>query len=402
MNEPFLKALPILRKIETCGFEAYFVGGSIRDYLLKRQIDDVDIATSANPDEIKEIFNRTVDIGIEHGTILVLYENESYEITTFRSESQYKDYRHPDNVEFIRSLTRDLERRDFTMNAIAMNQYGELKDPFNGRDDIFKKTIRTVGNPSDRFREDALRMMRAIRFVSQLGFSIDQNTEMALCQYAELLQYISTERITTEFIKLFKGEYKKNAITLLIQSNLVNYIPVAIKTKTSLQQCIHFQIDPLTENQLWLIVLYFIQDDPSSFLKKWRLPNQKVKYLTKCLTVLKERDNHSWTLISLYHLTIGMALDIETVHRTLYKKNIGNIQKEIANKFAEMIIKSRDELAVTGTDLINWYKRPGGPWIKNALDRIEEAVLLKEVENEKDAIKGWSFNHAVTYENEND
>lgn len=136
MKEPFLSAVPLLTEIEHAGYEAYFVGGAVRDLLLDREIADVDIATSATPEEIKAIFPKTIDVGIEHGTIVVLFKGRTFEVTTFRAESEYEDYRRPSGVQFIRSLEEDLKRRDFTMNAIAMDKSGQLFDPFHGKQAI--------------------------------------------------------------------------------------------------------------------------------------------------------------------------------------------------------------------------------------------------------------------------
>lgn len=401
MKEPFLKAIPILKKIESNGFEAYFVGGSIRDLILNRTISDVDIATSALPEEIKTIFDRTIDIGIEHGTVLVLHKNERYEVTTFRAESQYKDFRHPERVEFIRSLKMDLERRDFTMNAIAMDQFGALKDPFNGKIDIENKIIRTVGKAETRFHEDALRMMRAVRFVSQLEFSIEKDTLDALFQHSNLLKFIAVERITNEFIKLIKGNAKTAAISILLESTLVDYMPKPFDTKYALAKCIDFNIDILTENQTWLMILYFQQGEPAEYLKKWRLPNQKIKYLTTCLRSLKDRKNKEWSELTLYPLDLEMAIDIETVYRILQKQSVKDVNNEISLKYKGLIIKSREELQVKGNDLISWFNRPAGPWIKDILNKIEEAVLLKKIENSKDAIKGWILNQCNHQQEQN-
>lgn len=205
----FQQAVPILKKLEKAGFEAYFVGGSVRDHLLGRTINDVDIATSAYPEEVKAIFHRTIDLGIEHGTVLVLEEGREYEITTFRSESSYTDYRRPDKVEFIRSLDGDLKRRDFTMNSMAMNCDGTIMDPYHGKEDIHNRLIRTVGSPEMRFTEDALRMMRAVRFVSQLGFSLESSTLISLREHSRLLEHIAVERKTMEFEKILAGLWKQ-------------------------------------------------------------------------------------------------------------------------------------------------------------------------------------------------
>src|SRR5699024_1116338 len=174
IDEEIIRAVPVLNKIIEAYFESYFVGGSVRDHLLNLEVNDVDIATSALPHEIKQIFKRTVDVGIEHGTVLVLYNDESYEITTFRTESTYKDFRRPDSVTFVRSLREDLKRRDFTMNAIAVDIDGHVFDPYEGIKDLKAEIIRAVGNPHERFREDALRMMRAVRFAAQLDFEIEE------------------------------------------------------------------------------------------------------------------------------------------------------------------------------------------------------------------------------------
>lgn len=180
MEQEFVKALPILHHLMKAGHQAYFVGGAVRDSYMKRKIGDVDIATSASPNEVERLFKRTVDVGKEHGTVIVLWEDETYEVTTFRAESEYKDYRRPEAVRFITSLSEDLKRRDLTINAMAMSAEGELLDYFGGAHDIGQKLIRTVGNPEDRFREDALRMMRAVRFMSQLGFLLEKETREAV------------------------------------------------------------------------------------------------------------------------------------------------------------------------------------------------------------------------------
>ena len=176
----FVSALPVLQTLKEAGHEAVFVGGSVRDLVLGKEISDVDIATSATPEEVKSLFSHTVDVGIEHGTVLVLHHHDSYEVTTFRTEGTYQDFRHPDSVTFVRSLEEDLMRRDFTINALAVNDKEEIVDYFGGIEDLEREIIRCVGNPLERFNEDALRMMRAVRFAGQLGFSIESDTFNAI------------------------------------------------------------------------------------------------------------------------------------------------------------------------------------------------------------------------------
>ncbi len=197
----------IIEALEEAGFEAYAVGGCVRDSLLGREPDDWDITTSAKPEEIKSLFERTVDTGIEHGTVTVLIGKEGYEVTTYRIDGDYSDARHPDSVTFTSDLTEDLKRRDFTINAMAYSEKSGLVDAFGGREDLADKTIRAVGDPRERFSEDALRMLRAVRFSAQLGFQIEEKTAAAIHSLAYLLSKVSAERIRVELVKLLISDY---------------------------------------------------------------------------------------------------------------------------------------------------------------------------------------------------
>ena len=278
LDGEFNKALPVLNKIVEAGFEAYFVGGSVRDRVLGLTVNDVDIATSAMPNEIKEIFKRTIDIGIEHGTVMVLENGESYEITTFRTESTYKDFRHPDSVTFVRSLTEDLMRRDFTMNAIAMDIKGNLIDPFGGLLDIDKRIIRAVGKPEERFQEDALRMMRAVRFAAQLDFEIEGNTLLSIRQNAQLLTNIAIERIQVEFEKLLTGEWYFVGLAAMIKTDLYLYCPKLADKKQALLTLIDRSTSFQNVRQAWAYLLLKIDEhqmdqsfNPRAFLFKFFL-----------------------------------------------------------------------------------------------------------------------------------
>lgn len=201
----FYDAIPVMEHISKHGFKAYFVGGAVRDYYLQRDIHDIDIATSATPDEIEAIFEHTIPVGKEHGTINVVFEGDNYEITTFRTEGDYDDHRRPNDVQFVRSLYEDVARRDFTINAMAMDTSFKLYDYFEGRHDLTAGLIRTVGDPNLRFAEDALRIIRGLRFQSQLNFEIDPNTFEAMRNAACDIAYLSIERIIAELDKLLKG-----------------------------------------------------------------------------------------------------------------------------------------------------------------------------------------------------
>lgn len=192
----------IIKTLEHAGFEAYAVGGCVRDTLLGRVPQDWDITTSAKPMQVKALFRRTIDTGLQHGTVTVLLHHTGYEVTTYRIDGEYKDNRHPESVEFTEKLVFDLERRDFTINAMAYNPDRGLVDEFDGTSDMKRGIIRCVGNAGARFDEDALRMLRAVRFSGQLGFSIEENTRQAILERAENLKNISAERIRVELTKL--------------------------------------------------------------------------------------------------------------------------------------------------------------------------------------------------------
>lgn len=197
----------IISELEKSGSEAYAVGGCVRDSILGKTPDDWDITTSASPDEVKNVFSRTIDTGIKHGTVTVRLHGNGYEVTTFRVDGDYSDGRHPDNVEFVKNLDEDLKRRDFTINAMAYSERTGIVDLFNGRDDLEKGIIRCVGVSGERFSEDALRMMRAVRFAARFGFSIEESTYAAIKSLAPTLSKVSAERIRMEFEKTLISDH---------------------------------------------------------------------------------------------------------------------------------------------------------------------------------------------------
>lgn len=204
----------VLDRLHENGYEAYIVGGSVRNMLLGISVDDFDITTNALPSETKSLFPdfTVVETGIKHGTVTVVINGENVEITTYRTEGEYTDSRHPDRVEFTTSLELDLSRRDFTVNALAYDGEGTVVDLFGGEEDIKSKVIRAIGNPHERFNEDALRILRAVRFSSVLGFDIDAKTKEAMLECKHLLSKISKERIAVEINKFLCGKNVKNAL----------------------------------------------------------------------------------------------------------------------------------------------------------------------------------------------
>ncbi|MEE3953091.1 CCA tRNA nucleotidyltransferase [Peribacillus frigoritolerans] len=387
MDRLFLKSVPILELIEEAGFEAYFVGGSVRDYILGRPINDVDIASSATPQEIKRIFPNTADIGIDHGTVLVITDTGTYEITTFRTESGYSDFRRPDAVKFVRSLTEDLQRRDFTMNAIAMDKTGKIIDPFNGKRDLAQKRIITVGNPHERFHEDALRMMRALRFVSQLDFELDQETFDSLKENAQNLSEIAVERILVEFEKLAAGSNKIKAFSLLLESGLYQYLPLFSSKKDHLMDLLNLPLHQLNAAEIWSIIMIHTKDQEiEEALRAWKLPLKTIRNVQRTIKLVKSKEP---TAIDVFQAGHGITVQAAKVRAALNGGNVSDAEENAHQRYNELIIKQMSDLAVTGTDLLIWHQEKPGPWVKEYLEKILKAVLNEELRNDKEEIKRW-------------
>ena len=233
----------IIKTLETAGFEAYAVGGCVRDALLKRVPQDWDITTSALPEEVKKLFPRTVDTGIEHGTVTIMRGQEGYEVTTYRIDGKYEDCRHPDSVTFTRSLKEDLLRRDFTINAMAYNESTGLVDLFGGIEDLQAGIIRAVGNSTERFSEDALRILRAVRFAAQLGFTIEPGTKAAMKALSRNLRVVSAERIREELTKLLASKHPEELFEARDLGITADWLPEWDLMCETLQENVHHIYD---------------------------------------------------------------------------------------------------------------------------------------------------------------
>ncbi|MGN1402457.1 MAG: CCA tRNA nucleotidyltransferase [Bacillus sp. (in: firmicutes)] len=385
----FKQAVPILKRIEEAGYEAVFVGGSVRDAVLGKDIHDVDIATSARPEEVKRIFKHTVDVGIEHGTVLVIENGEPYEVTTYRSESEYVDFRKPKEVTFIRTLEHDLARRDFTMNAIAMDWSGNMIDPFGGKDAIASRLIDTVGDPQERFEEDALRMMRAARFVSQLSFTCTDRVVDALIKHGHLLSCISIERVTAEFEKLLMGSHTAQGMKLLFDTGLFKYLPGLGNGEKALRKLMDSNADRLSAiEEKWaalLLALDICAEESIDFLRKWKLPSKRMKAVKTIMTAV-ERDKLDDDL-ELFMIGRQAIISAWNVNHFLGEECSGNSTEDINERWLRLPLHARDELAVNGQDLMEWCQRKPGPWMKETFDDIIGLIISRKLENKKEAIR---------------
>lgn len=368
-------AIEIIGKLKAAGFEAYLVGGAVRDLLLGKDPKDFDVATSADPLQVKELFSRTVDTGIQHGTVLVLQNGTGVEVTTFRTEGNYSDHRRPDAVQFVKSLDQDLERRDFTVNAMAMTEDMEIIDLFGGKKDLEDKIIRAVGDPDRRFQEDALRMLRAVRFSGQLDFSIDDGTLASIKSNAQLIRAVAVERLKLELDKIMANRHAVRSIDYLIISGLAEHLPSGHLFRNDWDSFMPTE-DPLSG---WLYALWHSREDVSA-LSAYKFSNEEKIMLKKSLEAASLDQWDQWTLYSFTVRQLDLAAQLK------------GLEENWALKRGGLPIQSKSDLAVNGRDLMDWTGKRAGAWLKDALNEIERQVVYGLMENSKDKIRDWFFN----------
>ena len=385
LPQEFMQAQPILEHIESAGFEAYFVGGAVRDMLLNKPIHDVDIATSAFPEEIKALFTKTVDTGIQHGTVMVLDHGDGYEITTFRTESTYTDFRRPDKVTFVRSLAEDLKRRDFTINAIAMTKDGDIIDLFDGLTDMAQKRIQAVGDAEVRFNEDALRIMRALRFSAQLGFDIAPHTTAALKQIGRNLEKIAVERIRVEFEKLLMGQYASNSLSVAIEADLIRYLPGHIKREDWLTITADLKRNqPQARTVIWPYFLSRLSlrlNELQLFMRSWKTSREDMRAVLSIVPIVKHVQTVS--VFELYAIYDYQALLFEVL--TLIGTPLAT-QQRVKQIFDALPITHNRDMCFSGGDLLANNIVTPGPQMGRILTQLEHAVIQRIISNRPDSL----------------
>lgn len=366
-RDKFKGAIDILKIFNRNGYEAYFVGGCVRDYLLGEEFSDIDITTNALPEEVKKIFRKSIDTGIQHGTVTILVNGEGYEVTTFRTEDEYTNHRAPEKVEFVSNLREDLDRRDFTINAMALDSNGKLYDYHNGEKDLFSGVIRTVNNPNNRFYEDALRMLRAFRFSSKLGFEIEKDTLEAIKKNAELIKFVSIERIVNEFKKLLSGKGNLRSLELLLDSKLNTYIPFL----EEIEIIQDFSKYSFCQS---LYILSKINDISFDILKELKLSNKEVK-------LIKEFDKINTDFVRKIPLELILYKynfeDVVFIAEYFSYNNRNNIEN------CKLTINSFDEVDITSQEIISTIGEKPGPWIKSVVSELEHEILLNRLDNNR-------------------
>ncbi|UXR68747.1 MULTISPECIES: CCA tRNA nucleotidyltransferase [unclassified Staphylococcus] len=392
-KEKFNAALPVMQQLVDHGYEAYFVGGSVRDFLMQRPINDIDMTTNAMPDEVEALFDHTIPIGKEHGTINVVWQDDHYEITTFRTEGDYIDHRRPSEVTFVRDLYQDVERRDFTINAIAMDQNFKIKDYFNGQHDIQEKIIRTVGNPIERFEEDALRILRGLRFQSQLGFSIAPETYEAMMKQVSDIEYLAIERIMVELEKLLSGLFVEKSFESLQSINVWQFLPY-FKAYDMQKVRIH---SPVTLPQFLAIIMYQMNNQSVSTrqLKRSKDEIRHAEQLLRAIQQAPRLSTQNELRQFIYDFGKACCLELLSLQSVLELNGIPTVSTLIFNTqtieeiWRDLTIKNRQQLAVDGKILMTVFDKKAGPWLKETLRYAECAVVQNKVTNIEQEIIEW-------------
>lgn len=392
----FEQARPILEQIQDNGFEAYYVGGSVRDYVMGRNIHDIDITTSATPDEIESIFSHTIPVGKEHGTINVVFNDENYEVTTFRAEEDYVDHRRPSGVTFVRDLYEDLQRRDFTMNAIAMDTAYKLYDYFDGQQDINNRIIRTVGIAEERFQEDALRMIRCLRFQSQLSFDIAMETFEAMRIQMADIKFLSIERIVIELTKLMRGINVEESFNHLKSLKAFNYMPY-------FEQLDMNQINVTEPIDLELLIaIVSVKFDINYSLKPLKLSNRQVKDINQYIQIMNALPSiitKEQLKMFVYDYDTNLIKNVMVAADVLKANDIQGHEPLIVNlqtideTLHRLPMHNRKDMMVNGGVLMAHLNAKSGPWLKDVLRQIEIAIVTGKVSNEETEILKWVDNH---------
>lgn len=389
LNPFFSQAKPILEQLEACGHQAYFVGGCVRDLLLGREIHDIDIATSATPEEVQGIFDKVIPVGIEHGTVIVRHMGDSYEVTTFRRDGNYSDQRHPDEVEFIRSLDEDLQRRDFTINALAMNKEGQVTDLFGGQEDLKNRVIRTVGNGNQRFKEDALRILRALRFSSQLGFSIEPATLDAMKNLKAMIEHLAVERIANEFTKLISAKFVNKGLKYLGELQIYQHLPVFKNYGIYSILPVPMQPMPSFGSFISLCSILLPSLSVQDWCKAWKCSNkdkQEAESLIQAFYYLRDSGLDNWLVYKLPEVhDHAFAALLRNLH---FEKQID--VADLRAQREKLQIRSKHELDINGQEIIALFpeKKPG-PWLRSLIGELEKAAVLGHVHNKKYDLKEW-------------
>lgn len=411
-REMAIQSENVLTTLNKHGYKAYWVGGCVRDELLERVVDDMDITTSASPQQVMELFDDCIPTGLQHGTVTVRSGGYYFEVTTFRTESEYQDNRRPAAVQFVQDIKEDLQRRDFTMNALAMDVTGTIVDPFDGQADIKEERVRCVGSAMERFGEDALRMLRCVRFASVFDFKIAHNTWKGLVRQKDLLQHIAMERVRTEMVKMMSGPHPLRGLELLYRSDALAHIKAPVgsarfnkKLLSNLEQLSGEHV--LLRWSLILIAGGYSKDEADVLLRQWTFSNEHRSRITGVLqveqlihtSVQEQKDTVSlrsdW-IVTVLACGVQAADDWLQIQSTLpagWRNQSEQAEtqvvlvQELAAQWSQSIpVHDLKELDITGEQVLQMVQRKGGPWLGQLMKHLLRETAIGTIANQHEAL----------------
>lgn len=353
-------ALKLLKKIESYGYQAYIVGGFVRDYVLDIESNDIDIATNATPKQLIEIFPESYLPHDDYGSVTVMSKNIRFDITTFRREISYINNRKPNEIEYINDLYSDLLRRDFTINTICMNSNSEMIDYLGGKDDLNNQIIRTVGNAKDKFIEDALRILRAIRFATILDFELDKDIILAIKETKYLLKNLSYNRKKEELDKIFTSGNAKHGIELLLKFGLDEDLEL-------------FNLNKVT-NTSSSIAIWSVLD----VISKYPFTSSEKELINNIHIVMSHNNLDPYILYNYGLYVNSVCADIKNIDK-----------KDVTKAYNELVIHSRKDLDITSADIMESLHKEPGSYLKDIYCDIEKSVLYKKIPNQKKEILNY-------------
>ena len=376
----------VMRALKNKNFEAYFVGGCVRDYLLKRDTIDVDIATNANPYKVMDI-TKAKPTGLPYGTVSIQKEKFKIEITTYRRDGKYTDNRHPDEVIPVQTIEDDVKRRDFTINGLAMNDSYQIFDYVGGKEDLRSKIIRAIGNPDERFQEDSLRILRAAYFQAKLGFQIEKETRLSMANNKALLQNLPNERVFTELIKLLKEPNQLMALKTLDATGISKELP-------GLEKGIRFIVDNMKE-PIFIDAFFALSFTlHGSVPQAWKFSNiARLKY-----EKVVELVNRNQPLTNVDLFTQGLEICLLTNKVAFLLGRSSNQKRALEERFEKLPIKSALDLKLRGSDLITILNKKQGAWVSKAIDDMVNAVLEGKVSNTYEALQTYIIEKEAKHE----
>lgn len=414
-------ARPIIETLQAGGYEAVFVGGAVRDAVLGLPVHDIDIATSALPEQTMSLFEKSIPTGLQHGTVTVIHNGITYEITTYRMETEYEDYRKPKGVVFIDRLDEDLLRRDFTMNAMAIRGSGELYDPYGGLADLKRNILRCVGDADLRFQEDALRMVRAVRFLGSYSLKPAPSAWRSLKRHSALLRHIAMERVQAELDKMIGCKTPERALAWLGASGLLHQLKEPLddgllsRLSAPAPKLAISRLDHPDER--WASVFIALKCRPveaKAFMTSLRFPNKRnaliaaIMQLHEWMNAAAEGSKYNsepqqqW-IKGVLRFGEATARHYLAVAQSFEDGNSGRLSEQAASSLSDVMngmpAKSLKELAVGGSELQRALKRKAGPWISVMLNKLLQAVATGELPNTKDKLlehaKLWSKEETI-------